>query len=81
LDMIKPLEGKTIFGLIDYFASNILMPVGGILMAIIGGWVLSKESSRAELNIKNERLFHIWRFLVRYIAPAVVLIIFISNLS
>lgn len=81
LDMIKPLEGKTIFGLIDYFASNILMPVGGILMAIIGGWVLSKESSRAELNIKNERLFHIWRFLVRYVAPAVVLIIFISNLS
>jgi NSS family neurotransmitter:Na+ symporter len=80
-DMIKPLEGKTIFGLIDYFASNILMPVGGILMAIIGGWVLSKESSKAELDIKDERLFHIWRFLVRYIAPAAVLIIFISNLS
>ncbi|MBX2943144.1 MAG: sodium-dependent transporter [Cyclobacteriaceae bacterium] len=81
LDMIKPLQGKTIFGLIDYFGSNILMPIGGILMAIIGGWVLSKESSREELNIKDERLFYIWRFLVRYIAPAVVLVIFISNLS
>lgn len=81
LDFIKPLAGKTIFGLIDYFASNILMPVGGILMAIIGGWVLSKESSKSELNIEDERLFHIWRFLVRYVAPAVVLVIFISNLN
>ncbi len=81
LDMIKPLQGKTIFGLIDYFASNILMPVGGILMAIIGGWVLSKESSMNELNLKDIRLYNIWRFLVRYLAPAVVLVIFISNLG
>lgn len=81
LDMIKPLEGKTIFGLIDYFASNILMPVGGILMAIIGGWLLSKDSSRAELNISNEHVFHMWRFLVRYVAPTAVLLIFISNLG
>lgn len=80
LDMIKPLEGKTIFGLIDYFASNMIMPVGGILMAIIGGWVLSEESTRSELRIANERLFKIWRFLVRYVAPVVVLVIFISNL-
>ncbi|HCM75471.1 MAG TPA: sodium-dependent transporter [Cytophagales bacterium] len=80
-DFFKPLEGKTIFGLIDYFASNILMPVGGILMAIIGGWVLSKQSSREELNITNERLYIIWRFLVRFVAPAAVLAIFITNLS
>lgn len=80
LDMIKPLEGKTVFGLIDYFASNLLMPLGGILMAIMAGWVLTKESVHEELNLENETLFIIWRLLVRYIAPAAVMIIFISNL-
>lgn len=81
MDWLAPLKGKTIFGLIDYFASNIVMPVGGILMAIIGGWLLSRQSSKEELNITDENIFRIWRFLVRYVAPSVVLIIFISNLS
>ena len=80
LDMIKPLEGKTVFGLIDYFASNLLMPIGGILMAVIAGWMVSKESATDELSLQNEMLFTIWRFLVRFIAPIVVGIIFIFNL-
>ena len=81
LDMIRPLEGKTIFGLIDYFGSNMLMPVGGILMAVIGGWIISAQSSRDELKEHDERIFVVWRFLVRYVAPGTVLAIFISNLK
>ncbi len=80
LDMVRPLRGKTVFGLIDYFGSNILMPVGGILMAIIGGWLISKSSSRDELKIGNENVFSVWRFLIRFVAPATVLAIFLSNL-
>ena len=80
LDFIKPLAGKTIFGLIDYFASNIIMPIGGILMAVIAGWFMSRSSTSEELGMSDERLFFIWRFLVRYVAPAVVLVIFVSNL-
>ncbi len=80
LSMIKPLAGKTIFGLIDYFASNLLMPIGVILMAVIAGWLISKEVSRAELNTKEQRIFLIWQFLIRYVAPLAVLAIFVSNL-
>jgi neurotransmitter:Na+ symporter, NSS family len=78
--MIKPLEGKTIFGLIDYFGSNLLMPLGGILMAVIAGWLISKEVSKNELQLKDDRLFLLWHFLIRFVAPAAVLLIFISNL-
>jgi neurotransmitter:Na+ symporter, NSS family len=80
LDMIKPLEGKTIFGLIDYFGSNLLMPMGGILMAVIAGWLLSTEVSKRELQLKDNRLFLVWHFLIRFVAPSAVLLIFISNL-
>ena len=80
LNMIKPLEGKTIFGLIDYFGSNLLMPIGGILMAVIAGWLISKEVSKDELQLNNLLVFSIWHFLIRFVAPAAVLAIFVSNL-
>jgi neurotransmitter:Na+ symporter, NSS family len=79
--MIKPLEGKTLFGLIDYFGSNLLMPIGGILMAVLAGWVLSKQTSRDELRLQNENLFMVWRFLIRFVAPAALSAVFISNLN
>lgn len=76
-----PLEGRTIFGLIDYFASNLIMPIGGILMAIIAGWLMNKEITQSELRMTQTRLFLAWLFLVRYIAPLVVTVIFLSNLG
>ena len=81
LGEFKLFEGKTIFGLIDYFASNIIMPIGGILMAVMAGWLISRDSSFRELNMESKSLYVVWRFLVRYVAPAVVLFIFIFNLS
>jgi NSS family neurotransmitter:Na+ symporter len=81
LAFIHPLEGKTIFGIIDYFGSNLLMPVGGILMAVIAGWLLPTRSVREELAIKDEFLFTTWRFLIRFVAPVTVAAIFISNLG
>lgn len=80
LDFIGPLKGKTIFGLLDYFGSNLLMPIGGILMAILSGWILSKDVIFVEMNLKSEWQFTIWRFLIRFLAPAVVLALFIYNL-
>lgn len=75
-----PLAGKTVFGLIDYFASNLIMPVGGILMAVIGGWFITKSTSQASLALSHPLLYSLWRFLVRYVAPVAVLLIFLSNL-
>jgi len=76
-----PLEGKTMFELLDYFGSNLLMPVGGILMAVIAGWLLSKEVAGEELL--HPKLVHLtlWRFLIRFVAPAAVAMIFIANLN
>jgi len=75
-----PLVGKTIFGLLDYFGSNLLMPVGGILMAVIAGWILSKSVCEEELLHPKPVHMKVWRFLIRYVAPVAVAIIFIANI-
>jgi NSS family neurotransmitter:Na+ symporter len=80
LDFLRPLEGKTIFGLLDYFGSNLLMPVGGILMAVLAGWILSREVVLSEMNLMSHWQFIVWRFLVRFLAPLIVLALFIYNL-
>ena len=76
-----PLRGRTIFGLLDYFGSNLLMPVGGILMAVIAGWLLPKAVSNEELLQPKPMHLAVWRFLIRFVAPAAVLMIFVSNLG
>ena len=57
-----------------------LMPVGGILMAVLAGWVLTKRVAFSEMNLKSERQFEVWRFLVKYLAPLMLLTLFFYNL-
>jgi NSS family neurotransmitter:Na+ symporter len=80
LDFIPFLKGKTIFGLLDYFGSNLLMPIGGILMAVLAGWILPKQVVFQELNLKGEWQFSTWHFLVKYFAPLILLILFLYYL-
>lgn len=76
-----PLEGKTFFELLDYFGSNLLMPVGGILMAVIAGWLLPSSVTAEELLHPHPLHLRVWRLLIRYVAPAAVVMIFLSNLG
>lgn len=77
---VKPLAGKNLFELIDYFGSNLLMPIGGMLMAILAGWLISTQVSRDLLPLQHKLLFRIWLILIRFVAPVVVFLIFVSNL-
>jgi len=49
-------------------------------MALIAGWLISTETSKDELQLKDQRIFSIWHFLIRYVAPAAVFLLFLSNL-
>jgi NSS family neurotransmitter:Na+ symporter len=42
----------TIFELLDYLTSNILLPMGGIMITIFVGWLVAKENIDIELKIK-----------------------------
>lgn len=71
------LEGKSFFYLLDYLTSNIMLPLGGILICIFAAWLMTEKSRREELKIKHEGAYNLWRFLARYITPIGVILIFI----
>jgi NSS family neurotransmitter:Na+ symporter len=75
------LFGKGFFDLFDYLTSNVLLPVGGVLIAVFAGWVLSRESSRDELAGSETLNYRVWRFLIRYISPIGVCIVFLNAIG
>jgi len=80
LDMIKPLQGKNIYDLIDYLTANLLMPIGGILIAVFVGWKLRPDELFKELGFRSPIIFKAWYFLLRFVAPLAILGILIAGL-
>ena len=71
-------SSKTPFELLDYLTSNIMMPAGGLMVALIAGWALSREATCQELGMGSGLAFNLWRGLVRYVVPLAIVIIFLS---
>jgi NSS family neurotransmitter:Na+ symporter len=70
-----------VFGTFDYLASNWFLPVGGFFIALFTGWILTSKASRDELEEGHASLswsFTMWRFLIRFAAPAAVGVIIVS---
>jgi NSS family neurotransmitter:Na+ symporter len=74
------LKDATAFDLLDYLTSNIMLPLGGLMIAIYTGWLMKQEYSRQELNI-GHFWYTIWAFLVRYVAPAMVIVVFLNAMG
>jgi NSS family neurotransmitter:Na+ symporter len=68
---------KTYFDIMDYVTSNILLPLGGLLIAIFSAWLMSRKSVVAELGLGEGFLFQAWLFVVRFVAPIGVVVIFL----
>jgi len=75
------LFGKPLNDVADYISNQILLPLGGLLIAVFAGWVISRESSQDELDLKSEPVFRLWWFLVRWPVPLAVALIFVMGIG
>lgn len=72
-----------IFNFFDYTSSNVLLPLGGMLISIFAGWMLDRNILRRELTTPRTALSSLAPaivFLLRYVSPVMILVIFIANL-
>lgn len=69
--------GLDFMGLKDFITNNIMMPLGGMFIAIFVGWFISRKNMMKELTME-EGTFKIWYFLVRYVCPVAVGAVFVS---
>ena len=75
--------GLTIFDLFDVVSSNIILPLGGVLLALFVGWYLNRELVRMEITNNgqvSQRIFPFIMFLLRWVAPVAILVMFINGI-
>ena len=71
--------GLNIFDLLDQLTSKFLLPLTGLGAIVFAAWYLDRDSVRKELGL-SAGAFGVWSFVARFVAPAGVLIVFVSNL-
>lgn len=76
------LAGMTFFDCLDFVSAKILLPVGAFLIVLFVGWILGKQKFFEEitnggglkLSVKG-----VIYFIIRYLAPLAIAVIFISG--
>lgn len=76
----KFLWGKNFFDSIDFLTANIMLPLGGILIALFVGWKLRDEHLLHELKYDSPRILRVWRPILKYISPIAVGIVLFSGI-
>ena len=84
LDGIK-IFGMTLFDLFDYTSSNILLPVGGMIISVFVGWVLDRSVVKGELTAGGGRItamvVRCVVFCLRWLAPVCIGLVFLYGLG
>ena len=77
------LLGYTFFDFLDPLCSDWLLPLGGLIFTLFVGWKMSKADVRDEFTNEgtvNTRIFGVVYFLMRYLAPVGIVVVFLTNL-
>ena len=77
------LFGKSFFDCMDFLVSNLLMPFGALCLSLFTGYIFDQVLAQEELKVGEEKakrfLFKTWIFLLRFVIPIVILIVFITQ--
>ena len=77
------IGGLCLFDLFDFVSAKIILPLGGILICLFVGWKLDRRLVHSEVTNNGSLrvpLFRLYLFLVRWVAPLAIALIFFNEL-
>lgn len=78
------LFGKSIFDLADFLVSNILLPIGAFFISLFVSYKFPRTTLFKEMQMGSSipiLLLKAWFFLIRYVVPVVIIIVFLDSLG
>jgi len=70
--------GKNFFDWVDYFTAAIMLPLGGLVMAIFVGFVIEKQRVESVMKPQLGFAFEAWYFSLRYVTPVAMFVVMLS---
>ena len=67
-----------LFQIIDFVTASIMLPLGGLLIAIFAGWVMQQDSTEREFSFSNRYVYALWHVMIRYVSPLLVAMVFLN---
>ncbi|SER88979.1 neurotransmitter:Na+ symporter, NSS family [Gracilibacillus ureilyticus] len=77
---VTPIGNRNILDSMDYIASNVLMPICGLSMALLVGWYFNRKEALHASDLNNNQIGGTWYLLIKFIAPILILIIFLNEI-
>jgi len=80
--------GLNFFDLVDFIASNILLPLGGLMISIFVAWIWGFDRVLPKLKLGAEKLFNdypwvisVWKIFLKYLAPVLIFLVFLQSIG
>jgi len=75
------LGGRNPYELLDYLTANLMMPLGGMLIALFVGWRITADVLARQLPTLTTFQMAAWRWSIRTLVPLAILLVFAANLA
>lgn len=70
------------FEILEYLTFNIMLPLGGLGIAVFVAWIIPHAARTDELDTNPRSiLYNVWLFLLRYMTPIGVLLVFLNSIG
>jgi len=69
--------GMSWFRFFDQLAANTMLPLSGLLIAVFGAWILSRDMTRLELGLGRPG-FAVWWFTLRYLTTGLMIVVLLD---
>lgn len=77
---VASIHFSVVFDTLDFITSQVMLPLGGLFIAIFVGWLMRREIVASEMDAEGHPLFDVWLFLVRFVSPALIALVMIVSL-
>ena len=74
------LFGRTFFDSLDFLTANIMLPLGGLLIALFVGWVMKSSYVANEIGDIQQGAYRWWYLVLRYVSPVLLALVFVMAL-
>ena len=76
----EKIAGFNFFELIDFITANIMLPLSGLLVAILIGWKIKSKMVEDQLLSDSPRLFFAWKWAIKFVSPLAVIVVLVMGI-